>query len=159
MPEKDLRRALRLASKENRLGQGATCERCGESDFRVLQRTDGETLCAECRLDTQGKPRLERHHPAGRHNDPFIVPIPANDHAVMSDFQIDWPEETLRNPQGDVLHRRAAWLRSNRDSLMHQAIEVETWATELEELADFLSDEWRPDWYERFHSRMKEKDK
>ena len=147
MSHRGLQRALRHAAKENRLGAGASCDSCTEADLRGLQRSLEGTLCAECRLVQGGKPRYELHHPAGRHNDNFVIPMHANEHAIMSDYQDDWPDETLRNPDGDLLHRHAALLRANHDFLMRRAELSQTDAIEFEEFAEFLSEEFRPDWY------------
>ena len=146
MSHRGLKRALRHASKENRLGASASCETCNEIDPRSLQRSCDRILCAECRLEQEGQHRYELHHPAGRHNDGFVIPMHANAHAIMSDYQQDWPVRTLQNPDGDPLRRRAAWWRAIRDLLDHQAQEAEAIAVELEDLAEFLSEEYRPDW-------------
>ena len=155
MTKEELRRSLRLASKENRLGDDAECRNCGASDLRVLQWTDGELICADCRLDKQGKSRTEDHHPAGIKNDPFTIPMTANDHAIFSDYQMDWPNETLKNPKGDILHRHAAWERANYNFWMRKATESEKRAQELEELAEDLEYEFGADWWERIQKRRK----
>ena len=147
MSHRGLQRALRHASKENRLGANASCELCEEADPRALQRSLERTLCAECRLVQEGKPRYELHHPAGRHNDNFVIPMHANEHAIMSDYQDDWPDETLRNPGGNLLHRHAALLRADHDFLMRRAELSLTDAIEFEELAEFFGEVYRPDWW------------
>lgn len=150
MSHRRLQRALRHAAKENRLGAGASCDSCKEADLRCLQRSLGQTLCAECRPLQEGKPRYELHHPAGRHNDSFVIPMHANEHAVMSDYQEDWPDETLRNPDGDLLHRHAAILRADHDFLMRRAELSQNDAIEFEALAQFLKKEFRSDWATAF---------
>ena len=158
MSKRDLARALRHASKENRLGAGVICDSCKEADLRCLQRSLERTLCAECRLVQEGKPRYELHHPAGRHNDSFVIPMHANEHTVMSDYQEDWPDETLRNPDGDLLHRHAAILRSNHDFLMRRAELSQKDAIEFEALAQFLKKEFTLDWSTAFAEWRERKD-
>jgi len=142
----------REGNKRERLGQYASCQHrnCNEDDPRCLQtpkRSDNsagdgvEVLCAECRLDAQGKPRTERHHPAGRANDPFAVPMPANDHAVLGDMQLAWPAETLRNPDGNPLLAAAAALRD--------------WLDVLRLLVDRTVG-WIPDFLERMDALLRE---
>ena len=158
MSHRGLQRALRHAAKENRLGAGASCDSCKEADLRCLQRSLGQTLCAECRLLQEGKPRYELHHPAGKCNDSFVIPMHANEHAVMSDYQEDWSDETLRNPDGDLLHREAAWWRANRDQFYHQAEEAEHNAIAREKFAEFLSAEFRPDWSTAYEKWLEKED-
>jgi hypothetical protein len=134
----DLKRALRHRGKELRLGKDARCARCGEADARALQRVE-LVLCAECRLALQGKSTAERHHPAGRRNDAFAAPLPANSHAVLSDAQHDWPAATLRNPEGDFLRTLAAWLRFFADTFRYLSGTVLVWATTLERYSEHLS--------------------
>ncbi len=116
----------RESKKRDRFGQYAACDGCGEPDPRAFhqnrqERKDANDIdavrCAECRLLAHGKVPIERHHPAGRANDPVTVPIPANDHAVLSDLQLAWPRDTLRNPDGSPLLKAAASLRGWLDVL------------------------------------------
>src|SRR5882672_4793428 len=95
------KREVRQEKRLKRLGtRKPQCKLCGESDSSAL--TDGipNIICAECQAKKSEKSPIEKHHPAGRNNDSFIVPIPANDHRILSDRQHDWPEHTLRNPKG-----------------------------------------------------------
>ena len=157
MSRQGLRRALRHASKENRLGAGAKCQKCGEADVRCLRQIMDEIWCDECRLALQGKPRYEWHHSAGKHNDRYAFPMRANEHAIMSDFQADWPEETLRNPNKDPLLWLAAWRRANHDFHSHQAEMDDIVATLLEDIAEFWR-QIRPDWPEEFTQLRERKD-
>jgi hypothetical protein len=109
--------------KQERLGDDDTCQLCGESDVRALRQVELSspadeniqvTLCASCHVQLQGRRITEEHHPAGRANDPFTVPIPATEHAVLTDWQYDWPRETWTNPDGSPLLRAAASLRGAR---------------------------------------------
>ena len=59
---------------------------------------------------------MDDHHPAGRANSPLTVPIPVNDHrAELSVAQLDWPTETLENPDGLDSLRVAAGIRGYLD--------------------------------------------
>ncbi len=112
--------------KQERFGEEAACQLCRETDLPALRQiqlthpSDGSltvTLCAGCHVQLQGKRSTEDHHPAGRANDPFTVPIPATEHAILSDWQYDWPRATWRNPDGSPLLRAAAALRGWLDML------------------------------------------
>lgn len=150
MSKQKLDQSLRLERKRQRLGEGARCQICGQTDIRVLELSRERVLCSECRHEVQGKPPVEKHHPAGRNNDSFYVPLPANDHAILTDCQNDWPTETLTNPSPDILHQIAAWLRAISDTLKHLAEMVEKWAKTLEELARYLATQIGLDWWQRF---------
>ena len=147
-----LAKTLRRRKKELRLGPDGTCTRCGETDRRALQLSEA-VLCAECRLASQGKPTTERHHPAGQHNDAFTAPLPANPHAVLSDAQYDWPKETLRNPDRDVLRILAAWLRFFADTFRYLSEQAVTWATALETYAEHLAMTLGPQWWTEINTK------
>ncbi|MDP9354988.1 MAG: hypothetical protein M3R02_06835 [Chloroflexota bacterium] len=149
----------REGNKRDRLGQYARCTGCGEADPRCLQGPRGTgsgdeerpVLCAECRLAVEGKSRTERHHPAGRANDPIAVPIPANDHAVLSDAQHDWPMATLRNPDGSPLLAAAAALRGWLDVLRLVVERTVGWIPAfLEWLDAVLRSQVAERWWETF---------
>jgi len=143
-----LARTLRHRKKTVRLGPDAVCSRCGAADPLILQGT-GVVRCAECRLAETGKPTTERHHPAGRHNDSFTAPFPANPHAVLSDAQYDWPPETLRNPEHDFLRTLAAWLRFFADVFHYLSTQAVTWASTLERYSVHLGTTLGPQWWTR----------
>jgi hypothetical protein len=84
---------------------------CKESDPFALTGVNPNILCREHDADRQGRSWIEQHHPDGQSNDPRTVPLPANDHAVVSENQACWPRETLRNPDGSPLLKAAAALR------------------------------------------------
>lgn len=146
MTQSSLSTTLRHRKKTLRLGTDASCSQCGENDRLMLQVTES-ILCAECRLGLAGKPTTEHHHPAGRHNDGFTSPLPANPHAVLSDGQIDWPRETLRNPEHDFLRTLAAWLRFFADTFRYLSEQAYGWATTLESYASHLSMTLGPQWW------------
>jgi len=91
--------------------------KCGESDPSALTGVAPEIICYECQAKASERSPIERHHPAGRNNDSFTIPIPGNYHRILSDFQKDWPSETLGNPTGSPLRKAAATMRGFLDTL------------------------------------------
>jgi hypothetical protein len=109
--------------------------------------------CYECQAKRQGRTLIEQHHPAGRNNDEFTVPIPANDHRILSDRQIDWPLDTLRNPNASPLRAAAATLRGWLDILAELIKRILGWVPEfLEDLDDFLLERLGSGWWEEMAS-------
>ena len=150
MSEEEYRRALRHERKRGTLGGKAACEACGETDIRTLQASGGKVLCADCRLELSGSAPVEKNHPAGRRNDSFAVEMRANEHAVFSDMQNDWPPDTLRNPKRSPLLRLAASHRATRNTLLRQA-EVQLEQAELiEDLEKFCRRKIGEDWCREF---------
>jgi hypothetical protein len=143
--------------KRERLGDASTCHLCGEADVRGLRRVElvssiegpiTVTLCASCHVQLQGKRLTEEHHPAGRANDPFTVPIPATEHAILSDAQYDWPRETWRNPDGSPLLAAAASLRGWLDILRLIIERTVGWIPAfLEALDALLRQQLGPRWW------------
>ncbi len=114
----DLKRELRKEAAYERLGsRRPRCGLCGEADPVALQGAHPNVTCYECSARMAGRARTEDHHPSGRRNNPFTVAIPGNDHRVLSDLQRDWPERTLRNPNGSPLLTAAAAIRGWLDVL------------------------------------------
>jgi hypothetical protein len=99
-------------------GRNPSCVICGETETSALTGTAPNIICYECRQTEAGKSAIEVHHADGKHNDPrFTIPIPANDHRLLSDLQTDWPMQTLRNPDGSPLLKASAALRGFLDIL------------------------------------------
>jgi hypothetical protein len=122
---------------------------CEENDPFALTGADPAILCREHLAKTQGRARIEQHHPGGRHNDPLTVPIPGNDHAALSELQAQWPEETLRNPDQSPLLRIAAILRGWLDILQTVIDRGVRWIPPaLEGLDEILTDRFGPRWWE-----------
>lgn len=91
---------------------------CGETNPFALSGIHPNLICAEHRADATARSWTEGHHLKGQANDESdVVLIPANDHAVLSEFQRFWPEATLRNCDGSPLLRAAASLRGWLDVL------------------------------------------
>ncbi len=120
MKDTDPERKRELCQEQHlrRLGiRDPRCVNCGETNPAALTGTAPRIICYLCQALAAGRPPTEEHHPAGRNNSPVTVPIPANDHRVLSDMQRAWPESTLRNPDGSPLLVAAAMLRGWLDVL------------------------------------------
>jgi hypothetical protein len=110
-----------------------------------------EIYCYEHALCRRGRPWVEGHHALGRHNDPQTVDAPANDHRVLSDLQLAWPRETLRNPDGSPLLRAAAAIRGWLDVLWLVMTRCVGWVPAfLEQLDAWLRERIGPRWWEDF---------
>lgn len=94
------------------------CQSCPETDPIVLTGKHPQIICYRCMAIRDGKKATEDHHIGGQHNDPFTVPIPANDHRRLNDMQNDWPERTLKNSDGSPLVGIAGLLRGWIDVLL-----------------------------------------
>lgn len=113
-----LQAILRRETQRQRLGDHASCAKCGATNQICLTKKGETVVCYECHKADAGKATVERHHVAGRHNLPDTVPIPANDHRVLSDMQYEWPTETLRNPDESPLLKASATIRGWLDILL-----------------------------------------
>src|SRR5262245_22530516 len=100
-----LRAARRESRRTRRFAPDARCARCGEQDSRALIPGPAPTLCTECHAARNGRSPIEWHHPAGRNNLEVTIAMPGNDHHILSDYQHDWPLDTLRNPDRSPLLR------------------------------------------------------
>ncbi len=147
-----LKRRIRLKRKEYRFGKNAKCEICGEKDLRTLDDFEGKTLCRRCRLAAKGRSVVEKHHFSGRHNNEFTVDLPANEHAILSDYQQDWPKTTLENPNGDLLIKIAAPLRAIKDLHAYSVEQLPLLALRVEKLSEFLANKYGADWAEGFNA-------
>src|SRR5437870_428666 len=76
---------------------------CDEAFPFALTGVHPEIYCYEHDALRRSRPWREDHHPSGRRNDPRTVPVPGNDHRILSELQYSWPRETLRNPDGSPL--------------------------------------------------------
>jgi hypothetical protein len=122
-PLSDVDRALAREERRHRrcrqLGTDTpACSACGETDPFALTGTAPNLRCYECHARAAGRAPVEHHHVGGRHNDPAdVVPVPGNDHRVLSDAQAQWPVDTLRNPDASPLLKAAAAIRGWTDVL------------------------------------------
>lgn len=127
----------RRAKAQRRVGHGAACVRCGESDPLALVAGTNPKLCQECYNTMLGKKRTESHHIAGKPNSRVTVELPANDHrAKLSEAQYEWPPQTLRNADGSPLLAAAAALRGIADFIEELIVAFIRQCAELAEKAD-----------------------
>jgi hypothetical protein len=89
---------------------------------------------------------VELHHPSGRQNDPRTVPVPGNDHRILSELQRTWVE-VQRNPSGSPLLKAAAGIYAWMDILRVLLDRILVWIPRfLEELDAYLcatlGDQW-----------------
>lgn len=99
---------LRRGSRRREID--ARCARCGYDRSDALVFSD-PILCAVCDAHERGVSDIERHHVAGRANSPFTIALNANTHREITALQVRLvPQIVLRNPDGLVHLRSAAWL-------------------------------------------------
>jgi hypothetical protein len=111
-------RRLRAEKNLRRLGtRNPQCKNCDEKEPAALTGSHPDILCYEDRAKVAGRPIIEAHRFAGQHNDKTTIPILGNEHRILSDRQNDWPQETLRNPNGSPLRTASATLRGFLDIL------------------------------------------
>lgn len=141
---------VRRQQHYERLGtRNPKCKLCDETDPEALTGKYPDILCTEHQCKEQGKPPVQKHHPSGQHNDPaFTVSIPANDHAILTDRQKDWPIDTLRNPHGSPLRKAAAAVRGFLDVLRLIIARIFGWVPDfLESLDNKLTTHIGPEWW------------
>jgi hypothetical protein len=143
-------RRVRLEQAYRRLGtRTPRCALCTETDPIALTGTHPVILCYEHAAQQSGRSPIEQHHPDGRHNDPTTLPLPGNEHRILSDKMRDWPIETLRNPDGSPLLKAAAAIRSFLDYLVVLIDRVLVWIPPfLEQLDFYLREELGERWWE-----------
>jgi hypothetical protein len=148
MPQRDPSAAyVRKATAARRVADRKCA--CGESRPQALLPETDPIMCYECQRKRNGKTTNDRHHPAGKSNDPITIPIPVNDHrAELSPAQNDWPKETLENTDGCPLLAGAGSIRGFVDTeaylqetLLHRRVKM------LEALSVFLAERLGPDWW------------
>jgi hypothetical protein len=143
--------ADRLEEKLAQLGTRTprcSWEGCDQICPFLLSGVHPEIYCCEHDALRRGRPWLEEHHPAGRHNDPRTVSVPGNDHRLLSELQYRWPREALRNSDGSPLLRAAALARGWEDVLYVVMVLVAWVPLYLEQLDAWLRQEIGPRWWE-----------
>lgn len=142
----------RHARRQRALPKDARCS-CGEADARCLISTGDGVTCYACQAATAGRSDTEHHHVAGRHNLEMAVPIPNNEHRILSDRQQDWPTGTVRNPNRSPLLQAAAAIRGWMDILVLILECAIGWIPGfLEALEAWLCERLGPDWGRDFRS-------
>jgi hypothetical protein len=149
---------LRKEKRLRKLGtRNPSCRECQETTPFALTGTAPNILCQEHRNSKDGRSQVEAHHFAGKHNHSFTVPIPANDHRVLSELQNDWPIETLRNKRHSPLIAASAALRGWLDILR---ILIERVLGRippfLEQLDQYLTNKLGEQWWQDMESEREE---
>lgn len=82
---------------------------------------------------------MDKHHFAGKANDPTTVPVDVNDHrARLTADQSDWPRETRKNPDGSPLLAAAAAIRGLVDTEVYLLENLRKHADILEGIDAYL---------------------
>ena len=146
--------AKRLNDRYRQLGTRTpvcACTGCGETNPFALTGYDPDISCYEHKLLRGGRWPYEAHHVAGRHNSDVTADVPGNDHRILSEYQGDWPEDTLRNPDHSPLLVAAAAIRGWLDVLRVIIERSIGWIPEfLEWLHCELVDRYGSDWWIKF---------
>jgi len=132
-----------------RVGKGDRCTKCCEARPLALIPGSKPRICANCQREKLGRSTLDKHHPAGKANDPTTIQIPVNDHrAVLSPVQYEWPQETWENPSGSPILAGAACMRGygETDSYLVASLLIPK-AEMLEALEAFLKERLGPEWW------------
>jgi hypothetical protein len=118
------------------VGIGARCA-CGEDRPEALIAGSNPIICAACERAVKGRTTMDRHHFAGRANNPATIPIPVNDHrAILSVAQAEWPKSTLTNKDGSPLLAGAACLRGCIDTILYLIEKGLLWLADMLEKLD-----------------------
>ena len=138
----------RETTASRRLGETTQCA-CGESRLPTLN-TRKKITCEECKRKRSGKTIMDQHHIAGKANSPITVPVPANDHRVLSAEQYDWPTKTLSNPEGSPLLAAAASIRGFKDFVLYLMDKFLMWVADILEVAhEYLETRLGSKWWEK----------
>jgi hypothetical protein len=124
---------------------------CEETSPFALTGVAPNIVCREHLADQQDRSWIEQHHPAGRQNDSFTVPLPTNEHGVLSEHQALWDRDTLRNPDGSPLLMAAAAIRGWLDVLRLIIERTAGWVPEFLESLDLkLREALGSRWWDEF---------
>jgi len=121
---------------------------CDEHDPAALTGVFPTILCYEHDRLQRGLSDFEDQHPSGRANDDdATIATRGNDHRVWDDAKRDWPDRTLRNPEGSPLLKAAAAIRSLVDWFQFVADRLLGWIAPFlerldEELRTTHGDTW-----------------
>ena len=143
----EISRESRENRKLRRLGtRSPKCSRCDETDPSALTRRKDGLICYECLARSKGRSPIEKHHLAGQHNDSFTIPLPGNDHRILTDFQVDWLIDILRNPDRSQILKIAAYVQSWLDVQVLIARRLRWIPPFLRRLDSHLAKKLGPDW-------------
>jgi len=92
---------------------------CGETRPEAFAKGKS-TACARCKRKRRRHARTDKHHVAGKANDPTTVPVDVNDHrARLTQDQLGWPKETRDNHDGSPLLAAAGSIRGFIDTAVY----------------------------------------
>ena len=132
-----------------RVGENKQCA-CGEARLPALNTRVKPIMCEECKRKRSGKTSMDNHHPAGKANNPTTIPVPANDHCVLSFDQYDWRTETRENPDGSPLLAAAGCIRGFKDTVLYLIDKLLLWIADMLEMAHAcLEKKLGPKWWEK----------
>lgn len=139
----------RKAKAVRRVGTNARCE-CGEARPEALIPQSTPMICASCQRRLKGKTTMDKHHVAGKANSSVTVQVPVNDHrARLSVEQYEWPQDTLRNPNGCPVLWIAARIRGFIDTARYLIDALLIGIAEfLERLSRWLWNRLGPNWWQ-----------
>ncbi len=121
---------------------------CSETDPFALTGTDPNIYCAEHDAISRGVTPVEAQHPPGKRNAGATRPTRRNDHMVWDAAKRDWPEKTLRNPDGNPLRQASACVRTVLDWFREVCERWLGWIPEfLEKLDDKLEETFGRFWW------------
>jgi hypothetical protein len=137
LPPRNPRSAYRReAIASRRVGEGRKCS-CGEDRPPALIPVSTPLICSACDRKQKEKRTTDDHHIAGQANNPTTISVPVNDHrAEFNARQQDWPNKTLRNPDGSPLLSSAAHIRGFVDTLVYLLRTFLLWIADMLELLD-----------------------
>ena len=98
-----LDKAVRQARRKSRTPADARCVDCGFDNPIVLQRDGKQWRCYECAKIRRGQRPDEAHHILGKDVHPMTVELPADLHRIVSEAQLDLPEEIRGRPASNPL--------------------------------------------------------
>jgi hypothetical protein len=141
-----VKKAVRRARRQQRLGSEASCALCGVADQESLRIVEDPKLRDRIRQIV-----LERHHPLTSAQDPDLTIILCRTcHALATESLrcAGVPMMIQGNPLDRQIARCKAWGAFYRDAAGAEDRMVEA----LEEFSDFFDDEYA-DWRERWGNR------
>jgi hypothetical protein len=111
---------------------------CGETRPEAFAKGKSK-VCARCKRKRRGHATMDKHHFAGKANDPTTVPVDVDDHrARLTADQLDWPRETRENPDGSPLLAAAAAIRGLVDTEVYLLETLRKHAAILEGIDAYL---------------------
>jgi hypothetical protein len=110
-----IKAGVRKAKTKRRVGAGAFCVDCGESHADMLVQHSRPKRCVTCHPLKVRRKKSDGHHLGAKANSPLTVEIPVKDHRTVTDAQLDWPPQTLQNPDGSPVLAIAGCLRGIAD--------------------------------------------